>query len=54
MNDVFQFAGIARPAVQLQYALGGVTDQRYWQVQAWAVDTDKILGQRQDIANPIA
>ncbi|MNG18143.1 hypothetical protein D3C84_1021780 [compost metagenome] len=40
--------------MKLQHTLGGLTDQRHRQVQPRAVDTDEILGQRQDIADPLA
>ncbi|MNK93083.1 hypothetical protein D3C87_1132290 [compost metagenome] len=53
MNDVFQLPGIARPSVSLQHLLCGFADQRHRQIQALAVDAEKVFGERQDVAHPL-
>lgn len=50
VDDVFQFASVARPAVLFEYMLSGFADQRHGQIKTLAVDAEEILREGEDIA----
>lgn len=54
MDDVFQLANIARPAVGLELVLGFGADPYRTMPQPLAVDLYEVPGQGQDIARPVA
>src|SRR5690606_19794601 len=54
VDNVLQLPGVAVPGVSLQRHPRGLADLRNVQTQALGIDAEEIVGQRADVAGPLA